>query len=704
MLEDSSPEKWEYKEHTRVKHILLDKYLAAWIPILGRRGKSICYFDGFAGRGEYEDGTLGSPLIAMKVADEKANYFGKLLCVFIEKDKNNYKNLCQVLKSEKTNIRNWNKIDIMKENNEFTNVIEGIFNYLENKKNILAPSFFFVDPFGFSGIPFDIVRRILQNPSTEVFFTFMVRDISRFIKKPRLRDTFTKLFGTEEWKVLLQLPGREKALIELYRKQLHEVARVKYSLCFRVSESDKLKTLYYLIHSTNNFKGHSIMKSIMFNQSAQGSFAYLGPKDISERTQTRLFDILNIEQLKKYLLEKFKDVTLTYDGIQKEVCIPWYSEPPYIDKHYRQALKELEKEHKIKVERVTSKTGKGLSGNDRITFPKVNPIQAKLSNTIRMKTKIPKIYKKSYKMLNGRKKILVERVNDGSIIKRFDKTPYPEKPTDVVCPHFLELKWAYGCPFDCSWCYLKGTFRFRPEGIKPAFKPIEKVKLHTEAFIDQVDTPEILNTGEIADSLMKEGKNSSFSKFIIPMFESQSKHKVLFVTKSTSIKNLLDVSSKKQVIMSFSLNAETVATKWERRAPSVNRRLEAARKLEEASYEVRIRIDPIVPIENWQEHYLHLLDEIFSSFKPTRITLGSLRGLQSTINGTKDRSWVHFLKESSNWGKKIDFTTRLKIYKIMLEYLRNNLRYTDVALCKETVAMWEKLKLNWHKIKCNCVW
>ncbi|MBA7709487.1 hypothetical protein ES703_118405 [subsurface metagenome] len=442
----------------------------------------------------------------------------------------------------------------------------------------------------------------------------------------------------------------------------------------------------------------------MFNQSAQGSFAYLGPKDISERTQTRLFDILNIEQLKKYLLEKFKDVTLTYDGIQKEVCIPWYSEPPYIDKHYRQALKELEKEHKIKVERVTSKTGKGLSGNDRITFPKVNPIQAKLSNTIRMKTKIPKIYKKSYKMLNGRKKILVERVNDGSIIKRFDKTPYPEKPTDVVCPHFLELKWAYGCPFDCSWCYLKGTFRFRPEGIKPAFKPIEKVKLHTEAFIDQVDTPEILNTGEIADSLMKEGKNSPFSKFIIPMFETQSKHKVLFVTKSTNIKNLLDMPSKKQVIMSFSLNAETVAKKWEKKAPSVNRRLEAARKLEEAGYEIRIRIDPIVPIENWQEHYLHLLDEIFSSFKPTRITLGSLRGLQSTINGTKDRSWVHFLKESSNWGKKIDFTTRLKIYKIMLEYLRNNLRYTDVALCKETVAMWEKLKLNWHKIKCNCVW
>lgn len=342
MLKNSSPEKWEYREHTRVKHILLEKYLAAWIPILGRWNQRICYFDGFAGRGEYTDGTLGSPIKALRVADGKANYFGKLICTFIEKDSDNYRNLEEVLAREKSNIKNWEKIEFIKENDEFTNVIEGIFNYLENKKNILAPSFFFVDPFGFSGIPFRIIMRILSNPKTEVFFTFMVRDIARFIKHLQLKDTFTGLFDSEEWKDVMNLPDREKALIELYRKQLHEIAGVKYSWCFRVSESNKSRTLYYLIHATNNFKGHSIMKGIMFNQSALGSFAYLGPKDISERSQTRLFDVHNIEQLKRYLSERFKSETITYDEIQERVCVPWYSEPPYIDKHYRQALKELE--------------------------------------------------------------------------------------------------------------------------------------------------------------------------------------------------------------------------------------------------------------------------------------------------------------------------------------------------------------------------
>jgi three-Cys-motif partner protein len=56
MVRDSAPERWEYREHTRVKHILLEKYLGAWIPILGRWNQKICYFDGFAGRGEYLDG------------------------------------------------------------------------------------------------------------------------------------------------------------------------------------------------------------------------------------------------------------------------------------------------------------------------------------------------------------------------------------------------------------------------------------------------------------------------------------------------------------------------------------------------------------------------------------------------------------------------------------------------------------------------
>jgi spore photoproduct lyase len=315
-----------------------------------------------------------------------------------------------------------------------------------------------------------------------------------------------------------------------------------------------------------------------------------------------------------------------------------------------------------------------------------------------------KISLKEYELLDGSTRSLVQHVGDGSIIRRFDKTPLPVRSANVVCPHFLELKWAYGCPFDCAWCYLKGTFRFLPTGTKPVVKNYGKVESHVRRFLSELTIPEILNTGEIADSLMSEGSSRPFSKFVIPVFETQSRHKVLFVTKSNNIRHLLEINPHNQVIMSFSLNADEVARRWERGAPSVNRRIEAAQQLSEAGYEIRIRIDPIVPIPDWEKHYTSLVDQIFTSFTPERITLGSLRGLQSTINGSTDKSWVEYLKENSNWGKKVDFKTRYEIYAAMIKKLKDVYRYEGIALCKETVAMWAKLGMDYRKIRCNCVW
>ncbi len=529
----------------------------------------------------------------------------------------------------------------------------------------------------------------------------MVRDIARFIQLPELKNVFNQLFGINKWQNILRTPQKpELALINLYREQLHEIANVKYSWAFRVCTSEKVQTLYYLLHATNNFKGHSIMKNIMFNQSAEGNFAYLGPQDISAKTQMRLFNIHTIEDLKKYLLERFKGESLSYEEIQERVCIPWYEEPPYIDKHYREALKELEKENKVRIKRIISKTQRGLKDKDVITFLQNNP-----STLFLYSPSLPKIkvHYKEYSLLNGKRQILVERINDGSIISRFDKTPLPKKQSDIICPHFLELKWAYGCPYDCSWCYLKGTFRFRHEGKSPVIKEYKKIELHTRTFLEECKIPEILNTGEIADSLMGENNDKPFSKFIIPIFETQKKHKVLFLTKSSDIKNLLELESHNQAIMSFSLNAIPVADRWEK-APRVMERIESAQKLYDNGFEVRIRIDPMVPIENWKEYYLHLVDLVFERFIPERITLGSLRGLQSTINGCTDKSWVKYLSEGSNWGRKISSRLRYEMYSALIEYLKEKYNYEKIALCKETLGMWRMLKMDFKEMKCNCIW
>jgi spore photoproduct lyase len=317
------------------------------------------------------------------------------------------------------------------------------------------------------------------------------------------------------------------------------------------------------------------------------------------------------------------------------------------------------------------------------------------------------VHFQTYQNLDGSKTHLVQRVGSGSIIKRFDRTPTPKAPTDVVCPHFLELKWAYGCPYKCAWCYLQGTLRLLSTKTKPVIKDYPKIKKHLLTFFKATNNgtgypKELLNTGELADSLMWENNGNPFSEFIVNLFETQTKHKILFLSKSTSVKNILRLDSDR-IIPSFTLNSPMVSRRWEIGAPRPKDRIQAAKSLEEVGYQVRVRIDPIVPIPQWQDEYRKLIDSLFSSFQPERITLGSLRGLQSTINNSRDKTWVSFLNEGSNWGRKVSFALRKQMYLELSRYISEVYGYTRFALCKETKTMWNQLDLNYKNIICNCI-
>jgi spore photoproduct lyase len=110
------------------------------------------------------------------------------------------------------------------------------------------------------------------------------------------------------------------------------------------------------------------------------------------------------------------------------------------------------------------------------------------------------------------------------------------------------------------------------------------------------------------------------------------------------------------------------------------------------------------PENRWLSEYKLLVDAVFSFFEPERITLGSLRGLQSTINVASDKSWTKYLSEPSKWGKRIPFSMRLHMFDQVIQYLEKEYSYQNVALCKEPRLMWEKLGMDWKKCGCNCVW
>ena len=361
-LQDNDPKKWHYKTHTRIKHEILKKYLELWIKILGSTRGGVLYVDGFAGKGCYVNGEIGSPIIALEEASKASSYYKHFIAHFVDKHAENCQSLSKLLNKRHEDFAD--NITYRVHNKPFTEFFNELRKIIERKSSINPPIFFFIDPFGFSGIPFDIISYIMNLPQTEVFITFMSRDINRFLELPELEDTLNSLFGTDKWKSLSSMPNREDELAKLYQHQLRTIADIRYTWPLKVYTEAKKQTLYYLIHATNHIKGLKIMKSIMYNIGGL-DFTFTG----SRLKQISLQDILDPNHpekaLKSFFLTRFKDIKLTYDQLIEESL----DETPYPEKFYRSALKQLEVDQEILIDRQTSKTNKGLSKMDLITFP-----------------------------------------------------------------------------------------------------------------------------------------------------------------------------------------------------------------------------------------------------------------------------------------------------------------------------------------------
>lgn len=384
MLDDNDPRKWIYEPKTEAKHAVLTAYLKAWLVILSREAKRwglparLVLVDGFAGRGHYVDGEPGSPLILRDLAGRvvSGGTAGEIEIILVERDPDNHAELSRVLGNGPT--------------------IPGVTlhtplceSFAEAAKDIMAellkqprPSFWFIDPFGFSGVPLSTVRAILNHPRSEVFITFMARDVNRFLESPNHRVAIAELVGLDgtdldkatDW--VLSSSRRVQAVKDLYQGRLLEAGGAKYVWPFRVAASGSEDTVYYLMHGSNHIKAFREMKDAT-HQIGGWRSAFLGADDFAVTGQLELPDFATDRAtLKQQVLNAFAGRDLPYDppsgssesGFLNEA----YPDPRFhmwVEKDFHAGLVELISEGKIRKTPVDTKGGRGLRGKDRIQFP-----------------------------------------------------------------------------------------------------------------------------------------------------------------------------------------------------------------------------------------------------------------------------------------------------------------------------------------------
>lgn len=277
---------WPIEPHTKAKHQILEEYLKAWFPILLRWQGRVLYLDGFAGPGVYSGGEEGSPVIALRTAltHKFAERFGEIVFIFIEKNPNRADMLRNVISSRFGRLPKNVMCEV--QSAEFAFSLEQGLNDLEKRGAKLAPTFAFLDPFGFSGFPLRVLERLLSYDKSETLITFMVGFVKRFASEQP--ETVTELFGTDEWKRIsdsADSTNRERLWIDLYESQLR-AAGAKYVRSFQMI-GERNQTIYYLVYASKDPKGMAVMKDAMWKVDRRGTFRF---SDITDPGQSYMID------------------------------------------------------------------------------------------------------------------------------------------------------------------------------------------------------------------------------------------------------------------------------------------------------------------------------------------------------------------------------------------------------------------------------
>ncbi len=278
MATDSDPTKWDYPPHTRAKHEMLGAYLDGWFPVLSKWNGRVVFLDGFAGRGRYVNGEEGSPLIALRHLLDHC-YFPSMrhrefVFLFVEANAENAENLKKELAAFRQQREPWpQNVTPQVVAAPFDRTARDILDTMAEQKRRLAPTFAFVDPFGYSGLPMDILSDLLAYPRSEVFVNFMVGHVQRFIERDGQEAAMRSLFGMDVRDILSAFDGdnRVEHLRATYARQLQERARFEHVQSFAMRNRTG-NVGYYLFHGTRHRLGVKLMKAAMWKVDPQGQY------------------------------------------------------------------------------------------------------------------------------------------------------------------------------------------------------------------------------------------------------------------------------------------------------------------------------------------------------------------------------------------------------------------------------------------------
>ncbi|MDP3920505.1 MAG: hypothetical protein Q8R76_06850 [Candidatus Omnitrophota bacterium] len=220
-------------------------------------------------------------------------------------------------------------------------------------------------------------------------------------------------------------------------------------------------------------------------------------------------------------------------------------------------------------------------------------------------------------------------------VKTSDKKIFGDCPVaspKTVCCNLRTIDAVENCAFGCSYCTVQTFY-----GDEAAFddslgEKLKGIELEPERFYH-------FGTGQSSDSLVWGNRNGILDALC--NFARKNPNILLeFKTKSDNVAYFMEHELPRNIVCSWSLNAEEVIINEEHFTAGLERRIAAARKVADRGIRVAFHFHPMVYHQGWDKAYPELARRVQEQFRPEEvlfISYGSVTFIKPVVQAIRKR-------------------------------------------------------------------
>jgi spore photoproduct lyase len=296
-------------------------------------------------------------------------------------------------------------------------------------------------------------------------------------------------------------------------------------------------------------------------------------------------------------------------------------------------------------------------------------------------------------LLTASKKQLYLTAQPGRFIRECPGATSRNTASQLCCGYMI-VDMIYNCDYDCTYCYLQHYVN----------SPYLTVYANIDRLFDeltdllQARSPQLvrLGSGEFSDSLSLDPL-TGLARLLVPFLRSFSNVLFELKTKSDLVEQLLDLDPQGRVMVSWSLNPESVVQREEHKTASLAARLQAAQRCRDAGYKIGLHFDPLLYYQGWEADYEPFVTQVFQALAPEDITymsMGSLRfapPLKKVVQERFPKSRVMSAELFPGADGKMRYfrPLRTEMYVKMLGWIGQHVAHLPLYLCMESHEIWQ---------------